>query len=147
MPNYVEGVETKSFKCRNCKKHPLFNSLLERFIGFLSLCLGVLCILLAIDSSRRMFGIVKWGLDVDLAIIDSRFVRRDLTESERKEYEIHKGLILSEYELLFRADSVAGTSVLILLSVGATNGLFGFLLLFKRKKTTEPSDESNLVQR
>jgi len=29
MPNYVEGVETKSFKCRNCKKHPLFNSLLE----------------------------------------------------------------------------------------------------------------------
>ena len=30
MPNYVEGVETKSFKCRNCKKHPLFNSLLVR---------------------------------------------------------------------------------------------------------------------
>jgi len=111
---------------------------LQRTIGIVSLCVGFLCLVLAIDSFRRVFGIVKWGLDADFAVVDSSFIRHDLSESERTEYDQRKAAILGKYALLHRNEMVAGSSIDILLTLAAYELIIGCVLLRRSSKIAEP---------
>jgi len=90
-----------------------------------------------------MFAIIKWGADVDLAVIDSKYVRRDLTDFEKKEYADRRDQILIKYSIFQRDSFVAGRNTIALLILAGYLGLVGFILIRKPSKVAEPSAGGN----